>query len=173
MTAVELLDPSPTSILEEIKRQLELSKVTKTVEITHGRLKLDDLDKISKRTPAAFIAMSRLRPNKRPNGDVIGRAELAIMVAHRATDNGWQLQVDLFELINGSVWRTRTMSEPKNVAFIPIFDPNQSKNKIGLTAITWEQSFKLTEAKKRNQNPVAFYDDKDNLIAPLDAQSDE
>lgn len=140
--------PTPDDLLNAIKTELETTDLYRSVDILHGKFRIEDLDKKSFSTPAAFISITSGEPQKSHAGEIKLVCEVAIMLVTKTTEKkstAWSLSVNCLELIHNNMWGLKNINLPSGERIIPVITAAETRKKQALTAITWLQRIKIAE----------------------------
>lgn len=165
----ELLTPSPATMADAVVKELEDLRLFKDVKYKHGKFRIDDLDKISFRTPAAFFSFPSGDPEINHNGDIRLKCECAIMIVSKTSDRNsdpWELAVSAMTLVHRNTWGMKNTGQPSGFNIIPVISGAETKKNQALTALTWSQSMDVSKRDIRTRADVEVETKQGDIITP-------
>lgn len=154
---VPLKPPSLTSLLSEITRHVAELPGMASAEELHGKFRIEDLDRISFRTPAAFVSavMSDLTPQHA--GALRLNCQFAVMLVTRVIDRRvssqergpHDLAIDVVRLVHRNTFGHSKTGQPEKFQIIPILTSAERTRAHALTAVTWKQEMTVLEGPMR------------------------
>lgn len=165
MTA--LPGPTPSLVLEAIRTELKAKhQVFRETRILHGKFRIEDLDRISFRTPATFVSIAAGEPEIGHNGQIRMTCQFAIMLVTSTggREDPWALATDVLGLIHRNMFGFRDIGQPLNPRIIPILSSSERSKNQALTAVTWDQAMTISKGPDRSRDLDEVLGNHDEVV---------
>lgn len=135
---------TPDLLWDAVIKLCEERMPFKDVQKKHGRFQIEDIDKISYKTPAAFVSIPSFSPKEiRPNSQIRLAVQVAIMMVTSSRDtrapSPSELGMQIMTLIHGNAFGLSHISHPRDMTGMPAIEGASRGKKQALTAFTWFQ----------------------------------
>ncbi|MBL4785265.1 MAG: hypothetical protein JKY49_07540 [Cohaesibacteraceae bacterium] len=166
----DLTPASPDALLDEIEKQLETTGLFKSVDQLFGKFRVEDLDRISFKTPAVFVSIASGKPSIQHNGQLMLECQLAIMLVTSTKDrtgSPWDLSLACTKLVHRNAFKLANNRHPQNLNVIPVISSTDRRKNNQLTAITWSQTMRIHEVDRPVEEiPIVETQDGTVLYTP-------
>lgn len=146
--------PTPTTFLEALETALKECRLFTSVEVLHGKFRIEDLDKMSFRTPAAFVSIAYGKPEIEHDGSMRLEFQAAVMIVNKTgshREDPWQTATEVVRLVHRNTFGFKHLRQPTGFDVIPVLTSQERNKNQSLTAVTWRQNMRLADPPDRSR----------------------